>query len=244
MLGLGSNIASIGSHCSVSSFSPEDVSNLQLWLKNNHSVTAAQWSDSSGNGLAMVQGTSGNQASVSEGGLDFVEGNEDHYDLVNAASDPATISIASQEAFMVFIVCNIRDYDSNNSILSTDNASKYFLEFQTNRKIRINTGTSGSASSCEYAAGSFTAGAKMVVGIQREAGATGNINTFKNGSLLSPTNGQKAQNDVIAFDGMGTRTSDRFFDGIIHELLCYDTADLTSDEITNINNYLTTKHGI
>tara|TARA_B100001094_G_scaffold120266_1_gene115978 strand:+ start:423 stop:1130 length:708 start_codon:yes stop_codon:yes gene_type:complete len=235
MLGLGSNIASIGSHCSVSSFSPEDVSNLQLWLKNNHSLTVAQWDDSSGNGHHAAQGTSGNQAAVSEGGLDFEGTSNHHYDLANTG-----VVVSSQEAFIIFIVCKIESFDNQNSILGTGD-DDIFLEFQTAKKIRFKAG--GTAIAIDYPNGTFATGAKAVFAIQREAGATGNINLFKNGSAVSPDS-QLANAGAITFNVLATRNNDRFFDGIIHELLCYETANLTSDEITNINNYLTTKHGI
>jgi hypothetical protein len=235
MLGLGNNVVSIGDHCSVNSFSPEDVSNLQLWLKNNHSVTAAQWDDSSGNGHHAAQGTSGNQAALSEGGLDFEGSSNHHYDLANTG-----VVVSSEEAFIIFIVCKIESFDNQNSILGTGD-DDIFLEFQTNRKIRIKAGSD--TDSIEYPVGTFAAGTKAVFAIQREAGATGNINLFKNGNAVTPTS-QEANTGAITFNVLATRNNDRFFDGIIHELLCYETANLTSDEITNINNYLTTKHGI
>tara|TARA_R100001224_G_scaffold105572_1_gene79420 strand:- start:361 stop:1065 length:705 start_codon:yes stop_codon:yes gene_type:complete len=234
MLGLGSNIASIGSHCSVSSFSPEDVSNLQLWFKNNHGVTAAQWDDSSGNGHHAQQSTVGDQAAVSEGGLLFVESEGDHYDLANSG-----VVVSSQEAFIVFIVCEFNSA-TQNSILGTGDTN-VFLEFQTSSKIRFRAG--GNTESIQYDSGTFATGAKAVFAIQRESGSTGNINLFKNGSAETPV-AQEANTGAITFNELASRASDRFFDGIIHELLCYDTADLTSDEITNINNYLKTKHGI
>ena len=44
---------------------------LKLWLRNGVGVAVAQWDDSSGNGNNATQGTSGNQAAVSGGGLEF-----------------------------------------------------------------------------------------------------------------------------------------------------------------------------
>ena len=217
-------------------WTPNSVgADLKLWLRNGVGVTAAQWDDSSGNGHHAAQATGGDQAALSEGGLLFVESEGDHYDLANSG-----VVVSSQEAFIVFIVCEFNSA-TQNSILGTGDTN-IFLEFQTNRKIRFRAG--GNTESCEYAAGTFATGAKAVFAIQREAGGTGNINLFKNGSLIAPTNGQKDNTGAITFNELASRDSDRFFDGIIHELLCYDTADLTSDEITNINNYLKTKHGI
>jgi len=232
MLGLGNSIIS-----SSYQWTPNSVgADLKLWFRNGVGVTAAQWDDSSGNGHHAAQATGGNQATVSEGGLDFEGSSNHHYDLANTG-----IVVSSQEAFAIFIVCQIESFDSQNSILGTGDAN-VFLEFQTNRKIRIRAG--GNTDSCEYGAGTFATGAKAVFAIQREAGGTGNINLFKNGSLVAPTNGQKDNTGAITFNELASRDSDRFFDGIIHELLCYDTTDLTSGEITNVNNYLKNKHGI
>ena len=229
MLGLGSSRANYR-------WNPTGVgASLKLWLRNGVGVTAAQWDDSSGNGHHAAQATGGNQATVSEGGLDFEGSSNHHYDLANTG-----VVVSSQEAFTIFIVCQFESFDSQNSILGTGD-NNVFLEFQTNRKVRIKAG--GDTDSIEYPVGTFATGAKAVFAIQREAGGTGNINLFKNGSAVSPSS-QLANTGAITFNELASRNSDRFFDGIIHELLCYDTTDLTSGEITNVNNYLKNKHGI
>ena len=82
-LGLGT------SQSSYMSFSPTDIGNLALWLQNGVGITSdggtpdkvSQWNDSSGNGNNVTQGTAGNQADLSGGGLDFEQGDADHYDL-------------------------------------------------------------------------------------------------------------------------------------------------------------------
>tara|TARA_R100001129_G_scaffold174627_1_gene147055 strand:- start:392 stop:1084 length:693 start_codon:yes stop_codon:yes gene_type:complete len=207
---------------------------LKLWLRNGVGVLEGQWDDSSGNGANAAQSSSSNQATVSEGGLDFEGSSNHHYDLEK------DIVCSSQEAFTIFIVCQFESFDSQNSILGTGD-NNVFLEFQTNRKIRIRAG--GDTDSIEYPSGTFATGAKAVFAIQRESGSTGDINLFKNGSLVTPTS-QLANTGAITFNELASRNSDRFFDGIIHELLCYDTTDLTSSEISKINNYLKNKHGI
>ena len=209
---------------------------LKLWLRNGVGVLEGQWDDSSGNGANAAQSSSSNQATVSEGGLDFEGSSNHHYDLEK------DIVCSSQEAFTIFIVCQFESFDSQNSILGTGD-NNVFLEFQTNRKIRMKAG--GVVISAEYASGTFATGAEAAVfGIQRESGSTGDIILFKYGSLVAPTNGQKSNTGSLTFNQVGARNSDRTFDGKILELLCYDTTDLTSSEISKINNYLKNKHGI
>tara|TARA_Y100000361_G_scaffold114591_1_gene105108 strand:+ start:423 stop:1127 length:705 start_codon:yes stop_codon:yes gene_type:complete len=233
MLGLGNNITSSKYSWNVKSVGAD----LKLWLRNGVGVSAASWDDSSGNANGVEQGDVALQGVVHEGGIDF-DGSEDHhYDL------GTSIICTAQEAFMVFIVCIIDSFDDQNSILGTGQTAT-FLEFQTNRKLRINTGTSGTASSLQYASGTFATGVDAAVfGIQREKGATGNINLYKNGTKLTP-DVQRAQPDAITFNQLGARDSDRTFDGKILELLCYDTIELTDAEILKINNYLKNKFGI
>tara|TARA_R100000315_G_scaffold5060_1_gene1732 strand:+ start:38 stop:736 length:699 start_codon:yes stop_codon:yes gene_type:complete len=209
---------------------------LKLWLRNGVGVLEEQWLDSSGNEANAAQSSSGNQGSVFQGGIDFAGDEDNHYDLEK------DIVCSSQEAFMIFMVCIFDSFDDQNSILGTGD-NNVFLEFQTNRKIRMKAG--GVVISAEYASGTFATGASAAVfGIQRESGSTGDIILFKNGSLVAPTNGQKSNTGSLTFNQVGARNSDRTFDGKILELLCYDTTDLTSSEISKINNYLKNKHGI
>ena len=235
MLGLGNNIISSKYSWNVKSVGAD----LKLWLRNGVGVSAAGWDDSSGSGNDMEQGDTALQGTVHEGGIDFTGSEDHHYDIGSGGG----IECAAQEPFMVFIVCVFDSFDDNNSILGTGGTAT-FLEFQTNRKIRINTGSSGSASSLQYASGTFATGVDAAVfGIQREGGATGNINLYKNGAKIAP-DVQRAQNDTITFNQLGARNSDRTFDGKILELLCYDTTELTDAEILKINNYLKNKFGI
>jgi hypothetical protein len=208
---------------------------LKLWLRNGVGVEVAQWSDSSGNGNHAVQSSSGNQGSIFRGGIDFAGDNDDHYDLGE------DIVCSGEEAFMIFIVCIFDSFDDQNSILGTGD-NNVFLEFQTNRKIRMKAG--GDTDSIEYPSGTFATGADTAVfGIQREGGGTGNVNLYKNGTLITPTS-QLANVGSLSFNQVGARNSDRTFDGKILELLCYDTTDLTTSEISKVNNYLKNKHGI
>lgn len=202
---------------------------LKLWLRNGVGVTAGQWDDSSGNEIHAVQGTEGNQAVPGGGGLIF-DGSNDHYDIDD-------IVCSDQEGFMMFIVIN-PDAVANRTIIG-DGTTDGFVEFQTTKKIRVKI--DGTTVFAPFTANQFIVGQKIVLGIQREAGGTGNVNVYKNGNLLTP-NSQVADSGPITFNSISGRATDRYIDGHVYELLFYDTINLTASEIGKINNYLINKH--
>ena len=67
MLGIGNAITSGSTTKDLLTMTTD----LELWLKNSSGVTAAEWKDSSGNNNHATQGTGGNQATLSGGGLDY-----------------------------------------------------------------------------------------------------------------------------------------------------------------------------
>jgi len=210
---------------------------MKLWLRNGVGVAVGQWDDSSGNGNNAVQGTSGDQAAVSGGGLDFEGSNEDHYDFEN------DIVIAEGEAFALFIVITIESFDSQNSILGTGD-NNVFLEFQTDRRVRFKTASGTDI--IQYASNTFKTAQKMVIGITRTSGGTGDWKLYKNGDLEtaeSTPSGDGNNTGAFTFNQLAVRNSDRFFDGIIYEMIVYDTTDLTDSEVGKVNNYLLNKHG-
>ena len=89
----------------------------------------------------------------------------------------------------------------------------------------------------------FATGSKFVLGVKRDSGSTGNVHMYKNGTLLSQAS-QQASPGSIAIDTLGTKSNSNFFDGIMHEVIIYDTADLTPGDITRVSNYLINNHGI
>ena len=215
---------------------------MVLWLRNGVGVSQAQWDDSSGNGRHITQSADNDQADVVEGGLDFTLSEADHYDITGS-----DVVITAGEYFIMFLVCNIESYDgTQNTVLGTSGTATFF-EFQSNRKIRFKTDASPTTDIIQYDAGTFAAGSKMLIAVEREAGVTGLIKTYKNGTLLTvestPTDDGN-NNGAITFNVVGMRNDDRHFDGIIHELIVYDTAALSAADIVNINNYLKNKHGL
>ena len=212
---------------------------LKLWLRNGVGVAVGQWDDSSGNANHAVQGTSGNQAVLAEGGLNFELDDESHYDLTD------DIVIAAQEAFIVFLVCERESTSERMGILGVG-SNNDFLEFTSDRKVRFNS-VGSDDDQMQYDAGAFAADEKMIVTIQRESGSTGLIKTFKNGSLLTVgtlATGDGNNTGAITFNTIANRNNNRHFDGIIHEMLVYDTTDLTTAEINKVNNYLLNKHNL
>ncbi len=213
---------------------------LKLWLKNNTDVSVGQWKDSSGNDNHAQQDTAENQAAVSGGGLDFEEGDSSHYDL------QSTITIAENQGFCIAIVMD-QESVSNNTILSKD-ADDQIQVVDLNR-FRIKTNVSTTTTTNFDIAGAFNTG-KMLVLINRSAGATNKFTIMKNGATLTPDTdtsaNEAAGENPFGFDinVLGTRGDEaQFFDGKILELAFWDRA-LTLQEITDVNSYLQSIHGL
>ena len=232
MLGLGTSIISVNE--GLERFLPTDVSNLSLWFKNNTGVAVGQWDDSSGNNNHMVQATAGDQAAVTggEGGLLFVGSEDDHYDLTS------TVEIALEEGFTLFFVCKLTSHASNNTILSGQ-ATSPFVEFKNGGDlVRLNLG-GGQFEIDPDGDSQFDSGTQFLFTLVREAGATGNILLYKNGSLLTQSS-QAASKLASDFTAVGWGRTARTLNGIMHELLFYEAA-LSGDDLTNVHNYLTGK---
>jgi hypothetical protein len=223
-------------------FSPYDINQLSLWLAKGIGNTAAQWDDSSGNGNHAAQGTSGNQAvPVAGDGLNFEGGSNHYYDLTSK------ITISTAHNFILAVVVTIESYDSLNCVLS-DGVSE-FMEFQTNKKIRIKAidGGSSTTSVLTESATEFAAGAKVLIVISRNDGSTGTLTAYKNGELLEGSWSNQENPRAIEFANLGIRNdNDRPFDGIIHELLVYDfgTRTHTATDLADLHTYLTKRHGL
>ena len=237
MLGTGTSMSSKY----VKLFSPEEASNLVLWLKNHTDVAVGQWSDQSGNDNHATQETEGDQAAISEGGLDFEQSEGDHYNLASR------ITLSHDVGFTLGLVVKVESYDGTQNCWLSDSSTEFF-EFQTTGKVRLRTiGTGGATSVLTYTGAPFAAGSKMAIVFTRAPGAAdgdnGLMTVYKNGVALStsaatnnPNSGQ-AQIDMIGARAAGT--TDRFFDGAIYEVVVY-TKELTGDELTGLNDRLTT----
>ena len=251
-LGIGGGITSLGSGYTpmdlqeaTSGTIPAPVLNLALWLKNNTGVTAARWTDSSGNNRDATQGTSGNQAEVtSDGGLDFERDNSDHYDFTK-------IDVADNGGFCIALVLT-RESNTSGTIFSDGTGE--MVQISNNTTLRIKTTTSGSGSNITtdavFPADTFATGSKFVLLINRSAGASNRFIFMKNGVALTAdvdnsSNEASGENPSgIEFTVLGSVAgSGGFFDGIIHEVAVWQRG-LTAQEIADVNSYLLSIHGL
>ena len=236
-LGLGLGVTSGG----YISFLPTDISNLALWLQNGVGVTAAKWDDSSGNDNHASQDTPGRQADVSGGGLDFEEGQQDHYDLESA------ITIAANQGFCVAIVMDT-ETSTNNFIFSKDANDQIQIEDSSTFTIKTNN---PSAITTQIVCPSGTFGnQKQLILVNRSAGASNRFSVFKDGSEVTidsdNSSNEAAGENPNGFDinVLGSKAGvEQFFDGIMFEVLFFDKG-LSSTEISDLNDYLTSKHGL
>jgi hypothetical protein len=232
MLGLGNSLASTNYS---GEFSPLDIGeSLRIWFKYN-TATAGEWNDASGNINNADQGTSGNQAVVDSGGLDF-DGTNDYYDL------STFIGCSANQSFMMFAVIEVDDHSPPVAILSGGNQ---FIDINSTSTVRLLT--SSPAVIWTAASGTpFLQGQKYILAMEREV--SGTINVYVNGVLLTPTS-PIATTAQIKFNTLGRRdtAADRYFDGHIYELLFYDmgaAGNLTTQQIKNIHDYLKGIHNI
>tara|TARA_R100001510_G_C7562614_1_gene142101 strand:- start:18 stop:734 length:717 start_codon:yes stop_codon:yes gene_type:complete len=238
-MGLGLGLGATQS--SYISFLPTDISNLALWLQNGVGVTAAKWDDSSGNDNHATQGTGANQAVVSGGGLDFTPGDSDHYDLTS------TITIAQNQGFCVAIVIDT-ETSSNNFIFSKEATDQ--IQIGNNSTFIVKT-NAPSAITTEIVAATGTFGnQKQLILVNRSAGASNRFSVFKNGSAVTidtdNSSNEAAGENPNGFDinVLGSKAGvEQFFDGIMFEVLFFDKG-LSSTEISDLNAYLTSKHGL
>ncbi len=241
MLGLGLGRAYRDKFRDISGRGFYDTSNLQLWLRNGVGVAVEQWDDSSGKGRNVTQGTADNQAAVSGGGLDFEEGEGDHYDF----SDP--IVVGKNQGFCVAWVIET-ETGSNNTILSNTNSEA--IQIQNGSKLRIYA-DDDSAVITQLHVGSAFGTAKMAIVLNRTN--DGKWSIMKNGSFLTieADSGNSANGDdganIMGFtlDTVGVRNAvaGTYLDAKLYELAVWDRP-LTVREITEASTYLVETHGL
>jgi hypothetical protein len=233
MLGLGSGL--FYSNPS-EEWLPTNMGDLQLWLRQGVDVSTSIWRDQSGNDNHAIQETELDQAAVSDGGLDFEQSEGDHYDLQSTIAIPSTNGTVG--GFVIGIMTNIESYDgTQNTFLSS--ATDNFIELQSNDKFRINM--DGTTSILLPDTNNlFQSGTKFFFTIVRDN--DGAFTLYKNGSLLSYA-GSGTQNltntDNVDINALGCRnkaTADRFFDGIIFEVIV--STKYSEVDVVEVNNYL------
>jgi len=234
MLGLGNSLVG-GSPPSI--LLPSDVSDLAFWFKNGTNVAAARWDDSSGNNNHMAQTTSGNQASVSGGGLLFVDDNADHYDLTTA------VDIGASNAFTMICVMNLNSYDSTNVIMGDNNQTDKFFDMQNADQVRYRqTGTTAVLKFED--SGNFPISTTYMITLTKDTSR--NLVVYKNGTVLTQESsaGVPVASGTFSVDQIGGRagTPDRCFDGHIYELILYEKL-LSTAELSGVHSEIQARIG-
>jgi hypothetical protein len=232
MLGLGNSLASTNYS---GEFSPLDIgASLKLWLKYDTSISVGEWKDASGNNNRALQLTSGNQAVPDSGGLEF-DGTNDYYAFPTIGGD-------ANQSFMMFAVIEVDDLSPPVAILGGGNQ---FIDINSTSTVRLLT-VSPAVIWTAASGTPFLQDQKYILAVEREV--DGAINVYVNGVLLTPSSPVETT-ATIKFDTLGRRdtAADRYFDGHIYELLFYEVegaVDLTTQQITNIHDYLKGIHNI
>ena len=245
MLGLGNAITSGGAVSDLLTMTTD----LELWLKNNSGIVldsggagdCSQWRDSSGNNNHASQTTTGDQATPSGGGLNFEEDEADHYDL---ASD---IAIAKNGGFACAWVMTTETPTQNTILSDTNNET---IQVKGSTIIRIYTNNdSNTTTELEADTGSPFGASKMLLLLNRTAGGSGVFTVYKNGVNIPVGDGTNATagDNIMGFsvDTVGSRggSGTGFFDGLLSEVAFWSKS-LSAQEISDVNDYLTTVHNL
>ena len=238
-LGLGLGLSKSG----YTPFTLTSVDSLVLWLQNGIGVAAEKWNDSSGNGNHALQSDVNKRATVSGGGLDFERGDEDHYDLTS------TITISTNGGFCFAAVITL-ETNANNTILGKDAFDQF--QVRTVDEFRFRSDDSNVTTDFVFSTdgSTFPVSTKMLILLNRSAGASNRFSFFKNGTELTAntdtSSNEAAGENPGGFDlnVLGAKEgSSQFFDGIMHEVAFWNRS-LTSTEIADVNSYLKNFHGL
>jgi len=242
MLGLGNAITSGAATSDLLTMTTD----LDFWFKNSTGVTVGEWKDSSGNNNHAIQATGDNQAALNAtGGLHFTSASTvDHYDITKV-----TVPINTGFAFAAVVNCD----SASTSTLISDSVSER-VQFKDGDEILITckqAGGSGTDTILKAATGTpfpFNSNPKMLILVNRSDGASGVWTVYKDGALVSQsgsTNEAAGENvEAIEIDAVGVEgSSARGFDGDIDELAFWNKG-LSAQEISDVNDYLTTIHGL
>jgi len=234
MLGLGTGFYGVGGKTYFGGeWLPTDESSLQAWYKfgtpTKNPVDA--WPDSSGNSHHMVQATSGNQPTISNGIITFDGSN----DFLQTASQ---ISIAGE--FTVGIRFN--STTTGRVLLADNTENNEMFKIIDSNTIRVKTSnqTASSASSTanmDLSDGS-TFGDSHVV-ITRDG--SNDVRIWHNGVEQTPASAQTLSL-TMEIDAIGVRNDNssagtNFFNGDMYEIQIFDTKsdDLTANIITRLS---------
>ena len=176
--------------------------------------------------------------------LDFEEGDYDHYNMASSTV------IADEGGFCVAWVMDT-ETSTNNTLIS--DSSNEQIRIQNASKIRVMTDAPSALTTILHFDSAPFGTAKGLFLLNRTAGASGVFTLFKNGVSISfdASSGDSTLADAgenthgFDFDTIAAANSgsDRFFDGKILELAFWSRS-LTAQEITDVNSYLQSIHGL
>ena len=249
MLGLGNSITSITSGALLGGeVLPSDISGLQIWYKNATGVTAAQWDDSSGNGRHAVQSTSNLQGTVTDGGIDFSDAvPQDFYTITESSG---YVDMGGTNAFTLAVVMKRESAAADDMTLIGGTSHNNVIMFLSEEVVRYrNSGSGGANVEATFGTDTWEVDDKMLFTMVKDT--SGNLEFYKNGAQVTPSFNANHPNTGEGLDArfLGTRTdgthdsNDFQWDGVIYEFVLYNT-ELTGDDLSNLNNNLTSKFSL
>ena len=221
-------------------------SNLALWLQFNTDITSnesdavSKWNDQSGNSKHASQSVDANKATLANGALDFEASNSDHYDL---AQD---ITISSAGGFCMAAVVEL---ESQTGTLLSKTANDEF-SFLNGTTFRFKSSTTSTTTDFVFEAGTFPTGSKMLIVLNRSAGASNIFTIFKNGNTLTPDI-DNSVNEAVSENPFGfsinvlgsSAGTSQFFDGKVYDVAFWNTS-LSQTQLVDVNNYFKEIHNL
>lgn len=249
----------------VPSFSPLSISNCRLWLDGQDAssftldtsggrTSVSQWSDKSGGARHFVQATKANQPTYeatsalnNKPALGFVSTNQ--YMLHAPTGTDLIQNLAGQTTFIVFRPNALPSVEGRLISICQNGTTVQTLQATTLRSspaFRVGDKIRGSDIGAVIDAGTPAINTNYVICHAADA-ANGDLFSFVNGTALgSNTSWQTAGNFENASHGdvrLGGRLADRWFDGLIAEVVLYGRF-LSPAERTSVTTALQSKWGI
>ena len=213
------------------------ANDLQFWYQNGVNVSAAAWLDSSNKNNDATQSLTGNQPTVSEGGLDFDGSVPEFMDL------DTKITIAPEQGFTLAFVIKL-DELVNRVILSDSNNE--FIEIMNSKKFRIKTNNPSNVTTVLASTDNiFATDTKQLITLSRTT--AGNFKWTVGQDIVvvdSATSTSTTNTGGFDIHNLCVRNdNDRGVDGLLYEIVFYNRA-LRLSELNNLQIYLKDKFNI
>jgi len=153
-----------------------------------------------------------------------------------------TITISNNVEFTIAAVVTLNSF--NNIVLLSDSIQEFF-EIMNATRVRFKANDPSQFTTILIASSPvFTTDTKIQIIFIRDS--VGNFKWIVDGVTITPTGSSSNTTNNRGFDvkNLGSRNdADRYFDGIIHEMLFYDVA-VGGGQLTRLSNYLNNKFSI